>query len=179
MAFDPFAILGLPRRFDLDPMQVQRAYLARAAMAHPDLLPGGGGGDVGPGSGSSAMDPSALNRAKSVLDDPEQRADALLLLLGGPPREADRSLPDGFLVEIMDIRERLDAAVASRDTAVAAELEAWAAQRRAGHIRAAAELFGALPRPPSADALRAIRRELNAWRYIERMLEQVRDADRM
>lgn len=178
MAFDPFAIFGLPRRFDLDPMQVQRAYLARAAMAHPDLSPGGGG-ETGLGSGSGALDPSSLNRAKAVLDDPEQRADALLLLLGGPPREADRSLPDGFLVEIMDIRERLDEAVASRDRAAAAELEAWAGQRRAGHIRAAAELFGALPQPPTADALRAIRRELNAWRYIERMLEQVRDGDRM
>ena len=176
MAFDPFAILGLPRRFDLDPLQVQRAYLARAATAHPDLAPGGGG-EAGPGSGSGAMDPSALNRAKAVLDDPEQRADALLLVLGGPPREADRSLPDGFRVEIMDIRERLDEAVASRDTAAAAELESWAAQRRAGHIRAAAELFGALPRPPTAEALRAIRRELNAWRYIERMLEQARDAE--
>ncbi len=177
MAFDPFAILGLPRRFDLDAAAVQRAYLARAAMAHPDLATAGLD-EVAEGSAGVA-DAAALNRAKAVLDDPEQRADALLTLLGGPTREADRSLPDGFLAQIMDIRERLDEAVASRDGAAAAELEAWAGRRRAAHVRAAAEMFAALPERTAPDALRAIRRELNAWRYIERMLEQVRDADRM
>lgn len=174
MAFDPFSILGLPRRFDLDAAAVQRAYLARAAMAHPDLT----SVELAEG-GAGAPDAAALNRAKAVLDDPEQRADALLTLLGGPTREADRTLPDGFLTEIMDIRERLDEAVASRDAAAAAELEAWAGRRRAAHVRAAGEMFAALPERPTPDALRAIRRELNAWRYIERMLEQVRDADRM
>jgi hypothetical protein len=33
-----------------------------------------------------------------------------------------------------------------------------------------------MPDPPRADRLAAIRQELNAWRYVERMLQQLRDA---
>lgn len=168
MAFDPFAIFGLPRRFDLDAAVVQRAYLSRSANLHPDL-------GIEP-LGDGGLDSASLNRAKSILDDPEQRADALLVLLGGPTREAERALPDGFLMDIMETRERLDDALRSGDRAAAAELEAWAANQRAAHISTVRDRFAALPAAPSPSQLREIRRELNAWRYIERMLEQLRDA---
>lgn len=167
MPFDPFSILGAPPRFDLDLGRIQRAYLERSASLHPDL----GTGVVG----GTAIDSAALNRAKSILDDPEQRADALLVLLGGPTREAERALPDGFLMDILETRERLEEALRSGDRAAAAELEAWAASQRAAHISAVRDLFAALPAAPSPTQLREIRRELNAWRYIERMLEQLRD----
>lgn len=167
MPFDPFAILGVPPRFDLNLGLVQRAYLERSASLHPDL-----GSEP---SGGTAIDSASLNRAKSVLDDPEQRADALLVLRGGPTREAERALPDGFLLDIMETRERLEDALRSGDRAAAAELEAWAARQRAAHISAVGDLFAALPAAPTPAQLQRIRRELNAWRYIERMLEQLRD----
>lgn len=166
MTFDPFAILGVPRRFDVDAAQVHRAYLMRSATLHPDL---------GEAPGPAGDDSAALNRAKAILDDPEQRADTLLILLGGPTREAERALPDGFLMEIMDTRERLDEALRTGDRAAAAAFEEWAFTQRAAHIAAARERFEQLSSPPAPAALRDIRRELNAWRYIERMLEQLRD----
>jgi len=161
----------LAPRFDLDPATLQRAYLARSAAAHPDLTADPAAPDLA----------AALNHARQTLEDPESRAEALLAALGGPGREADRSLPDGFLAQIMAVREELEEAVAAKDEAASSRLGDWANERRKHHIGAVGEAFAALtcppppptPTPPTGD-LRAIRRELNAWRYIERMLEQLR-----
>jgi DnaJ-domain-containing protein 1 len=166
MPFDPFTTLGLPPRFDLGPAEVERAYLARVAAAHPDMRAG-------------ADDSSAdLNRARRELKDPESRASALLSLLGGPAKEDDKSLPPGLLMEMMEAREELAAAVSAgaRDDAAAERWESWATARRAAHQAAVAELFAKIAALPPADParepiLRAVRVELNAWRYVERMLE--------
>ncbi|MFN7020689.1 MAG: iron-sulfur cluster co-chaperone HscB C-terminal domain-containing protein [Phycisphaerales bacterium] len=166
MPWDPFVVLGLERRFDLSPAEVERAYLARAAGLHPDVV-----GALGPdveGAGPS----EELNRARQVLKDPESRGNALLALLGGPAKEQDRSLPDGFLAEMMEVRERMEAGGAAERE----RWEGWAEQRRSSHERNVRELFSRAAGGETADSghetLRAIRRELNAWRYIERMLEQ-------
>ena len=89
-----------------------------------------------------------------------------------PSREADRSLPDGFLAEIMSLREELQDALASHDAAAAAKLDDWAKGRRAHHIADVSARFDALSAPATPAQLMDIRKQLNAWRYIERMLEQ-------
>ncbi|MGH7130588.1 MAG: iron-sulfur cluster co-chaperone HscB C-terminal domain-containing protein [Phycisphaerales bacterium] len=159
---DAFDILGVAARFDLDLPAVQRAYLARSADVHPDRA-----GEAGEQLAAE------LNDAKRVLEDPERRAGALLARLGGPSKEADRSLPDGFLMEMMELRESAEAAGASGDRA---EVDRWIAdaeRRRKGHIESVGRAFAAVGAAPTGDQLRAIRRELNAWRYIERMIEQL------
>jgi DnaJ-domain-containing protein 1 len=164
MPDDPFSTLGLPPSFEIEPAALQRAYLARSAAVHPDHA-----------DDPAAMDQSAaINRARQTLEDPESRADALLARLGGPSKEADRSLPPGFLPEIMDIRQQLEEAAGSGDAAATARLEDWAATRRAQSIADVRERFRGLGTPPDPAALKSIRTALNAWRYIERMLEQVR-----
>lgn len=165
---DPFDILNLPPRFDLDQAEVERAYLARSAALHPDL---------------AANDPEAaramadLNHARRVLSDPEQRADALLRRLGGPTREQERGLPHGFLAQIMEIRQEIESALAEDDprrcAAERARWQNWARQQRAQAIADVGAMFAALETPPTQDALRAIRVHLNAWRYIERLIEQL------
>jgi hypothetical protein len=52
----------------------------------------------------------------------------------------------------------------------------WALQRRQQHIDTVRAMFASISESPSPETLAAIRRELNAWRYIERMIEQLRDA---
>lgn len=163
MTDDPFQTLGLPAEFDLEPERIDRAYLARAATEHPDLA----------GEDDEVLArAAALNRARDVLKDPERRADALLRRLGGPDKSADKSLPDGFLMEMMEIRETIEASTAGRDPAQLARWRAWASQRREGHIERISAMFGAGP-APAGEALREIRRELNAWRYAERLIEQL------
>jgi molecular chaperone HscB len=163
--------LNLPRRFDLDRAAIEKAYLARAAQVHPDI------GANGPPFEDEAMgDPAAaeLNRARQDVADPEMRATVLLGLLGGPTKEQDRSLPDGFLMEMMDVREQMEAAKASGDRVALERWEQWAAAERESHIQSVGELFlGISSGEPKPAQLQAIRKRLNAWRYIERMLEQV------
>jgi molecular chaperone HscB len=170
MLQDPFEALGLPRRFDLDARDIRRAWLARAADLHPDRAQGAAGGAD---EGEVARRAALLNDAKRTLEDPERRADALLVLLGGPAREEEKSLPPAFLMEVMEVREALEDAAASGDAGRITEHEAWADARRAALIDEVAGALAALTEPPDPGALRDIRVTLNAWRYIERMREQI------
>ncbi len=158
---DPFASLGLPRRFDVDPEALRAAWLAGTARLHPDR----------PGAPHDAAHQlAALNDAKATIEDPERRANALLSLLGGATKEQDKSLPTGFLSEMLEARERMESEIAAEGDAARSRWEAWSATRRNAYIERVAELFA---RPSDSGVLRAIRMELNAWRYIERLIEQV------
>lgn len=161
-ASSPFQLLGLPERFDLDEATIRRAYLARVAATHPDLA-----------SGDDTQAHSAdLNRARDSLADPESRANSLLELRGGPSKEADKSLPPAFLVEIMETREAIEAAFASGDSAEKDKWLAWGLQQRADYISTVRHQFANLASPPAPDALKHIRVTLNQWRYIERLIER-------
>lgn len=161
---DPFQTLGLPVSFDLDPQTVERAYLARVASVHPDL-----------GSGSSDDEvlskAAELNLARQTLLNPESRAVALLRILGHVGE--DRSLPDGFLMEMMEVRMDLEAAQASGDMDRLGHWRRWASDQRHAWTERIGTLFREHAQTPGPGPLAEIRRALNAWRYIERMLEQV------
>ncbi len=181
---DPFDQLGLPPTFDLDGAAIQHAYLARAGAVHPDRA---ASNPTAAHHRHEAIDPdaaaAALNHARAVLADPEQRAEALLGRLGGPAKDHDRSLPNGFLTEMMSLRESIDAHLTAGDRAAVQTHLDGAEARRARHIRRVGELFrdvlatpsasGPAGSDPATSTLAAIRRELNAWRYIERLIEQV------
>ena len=184
---NPFAHLGLPVRFTLDQGAIDRAYLARAARQHPDQA----GADAFDAAGFSA-DPSeaddrmaALNRARHTLADDERRARAVLALAGASA--GDRDLPPGFLMQMMELREQIEAefaaAAACEDRAetarVRARWEAWARDRRAGHAADIAPILDRVGaaidagRAPDPDDVSEAGRVLNAWRYAERLLEQL------
>lgn len=161
MQDDPFDTLGLAPCFDLSDEQIERAYLARIAAAHPDRETGG-------------QDRAAsLNDARRVLLDPERRAAALLARMGGPGAAEDKSLPDGFLMEIMETRAEIEQAMAADPSdETRAQWEAWAGRRRAEYARQVSALF---ERAAGGErgVLAEIRTLLNAWRYIERLIEQL------
>ncbi|MEQ8769822.1 MAG: DnaJ domain-containing protein [Phycisphaerales bacterium] len=165
MSDDPFTLLGIDPGFDLDRAAIDRAYRARAASIHPDLADPETAADA---AGASAR----LNDARATLADPERRANALLAVLGGPAASDDRSLPDGFLMEMMDVRQRAEAECVTKEGH--AEWDRWAAERRDASISDVSELFElALSEGPGSPTLSEIRQVLNAWRYIERMIEQL------
>lgn len=165
MASDAFDALGIPPRFGLAREDIERRYLALVSGAHPDADPGS----------DAAARTALLNDARAVLLDPERRAAALLARLGGPPPDRDRALPPDFLSEMMDVREELDGAQRSRDPAALLRWRSWAQERRAAFIADVTRAFDALGPSPAGSDLAAIRRSLNAWRYVERMLEQMED----
>ncbi len=171
MADDPFNLLGLKPSFDIDPGELQRRYLERAARLHPDAEPGRLSDE------QAEQAAAALNDARAILADPEKRASALLSLLGGPTADADRSLPSGFLMEIMEVREQLEQAARSRDVGEVEKWNRWAKEQRSRSIAQATQLFRDLASRDSNDrsptALAEIRRQLNAWRYVERLRDQL------
>jgi molecular chaperone HscB len=161
---DPFELLGVPATFDLDRAAVDRAYLARSAALHPDLARG---------DDQAPRKMAALNHARRTLEDPERRAAALLARLGGPSKERDRSLPPNFLVQMMETREEIETAISGRDPGGRERWEAWAEERRREAISDVSGLFRGLSSPPAPAELAAIRVRLNAWRYLERLIEQL------
>ncbi len=168
---NPFALLGLPPRFDLDAPAIERSYLSRLAAAHPDV------GEIGDGpdgiDGIGETDAAELNQARAILLDGEQRANALLEVLGGPNASACKDLPEGFLMEMMTRRQEIEEEIAQAGDQSRTRWEAWARDERAQYARSVGECFDALGEAPSPEKLVEIRVLLNAWRYIERLIEQL------
>jgi len=161
---DPFDVLGVPRKFALDEAELRERYVQAAAAAHPDR-------HTDPVEQAEAAErASLLNEAYQTLLDPEKRANALLVSLGGAAKEDDHALPPDLLMDMMDVRERMESAVASQDADELAELRAWAAAQRAAHLERVALLLA-----DDAPDVKQARVELNALRYIERMIEQMPD----
>jgi hypothetical protein len=186
MPDDPFAMLGLPRSFDLDPAVIRRAHLERvtALRASAGSAPSVAEGGLEPGgqrAGTIEDRLAELNRARALLEDAEQRANALLDVLGGPGRDRDRTLPPGFLERMLEVNERVEAAVAGHDQPEIHRLLDEVEAQRHGHIRRVGELFARLADPACAGEsgvmLGQVRSELNAWRYIERLIERLERAE--
>lgn len=173
---NPFHVLGLPRSVELDRARVQQAYLARSSALHPDLHADD------PELESAAAE---LNKAREMLLDDEQRLTALWKLLVaesplGPDIQRavleDKSLPPGFLMEMMETREEIERATATADRSALDRWEQWGAEQRAGYINTVSRLLAPLletPRAASHRALADVKAQFNAWRYIERLLEQL------
>src|SRR4051812_18131874 len=94
-----FERLGLPRRFRLDPAELERNYLAKSREVHPDYA----GGD--PASLHAA---AAVNEAYAVLRDPFRRAEYLLTVEGGPSAADVKQMPAEFLEEMLELRMRIE-----------------------------------------------------------------------
>jgi molecular chaperone HscB len=162
---DAFDVMGLEPGFALDTAELQRRFVALSAEAHPDRY-------TDPIEQADAAARAAkINEAYRVLRDPASRAEALLAQRGGPGKGDDKSLPSDLLMEVMEVRESMEQAIADDDQAKLAELRQWAEQRQTAHLEKIAELFASGDDP--VETGKAVRLELNALRYAERMLEQM------
>ena len=166
---DPFATLDLPRRFHLDEEELERRFVVLSSEHHPDR-------HTDPIAQADAADESSkIGHAYQVLADPEKRANVLLALRGGPAKEDDQSLPPELLMEVMEVREELEDAIAEGDEAELTRLRRWAEQQRDQRLQTIGELLdrGDPNQPLDEAAAKRVRLELNALRYAQRMLEQM------
>jgi curved DNA-binding protein CbpA len=162
---DPFELLGLPPTFELDAESLRRTVRRRIAARHPDRISDPLLRD------EAERDVARLNAARTLLEDDERRANLLLDRLGGPSAADDRSLPPTFLIEILQVREDMEQALAGGDPAERTRVESWARSER---TRLKSSVGDLLSRMADGESLGAeIRTELNVWRYIERMIEQL------
>lgn len=162
--FDPFAILGVPQQFAVDEQALRQAFLKASAQQHPDRF-------VDPIEQAEAVEQmSELTDAHRVLRDPELRARALLRLSGLElPADKDK-LPPALLMEVMDVREELEDAIESNNALELDRLRVWANDQRDAYLGKLDALFRA---ELDAGKAKAVRVELNALRYMQRMLEQM------
>lgn len=185
---NPFEILGLPLVFDLTPAQVSAAHLRVAARLHPDR----------------ARDPlerdelvrraAEAGAAKARLLADVGRAEALLEALGvggAGASTGEAPLPPAFLMETMELRERIEevaAADAGATVAANAAREALAQEVAALHGEVRADLASALSAltdpgvgagdRASADRVSAARLALAKLRYAERMRARMAELER-
>ena len=160
---DYFGLLGLQRRWQLDRGALERSYLERSRVVHPDAFVGRGAA-----AQRAALEASSrLNAAYGVLRDPVLRAE-YLVKLGGVDLDSSDAVHGSpqpsqtFLIQMIELRERL----AEDDTdAIRDEIEARAEQ-------AFDEAIAAFDRNDIAVAAR----ELVARRYYQRFLDEVADA---
>jgi molecular chaperone HscB len=165
---DHFERLGLPRRFDLDPAEVERRYLLLSRQLHPDFH--GLSSDLE--QRASLELSSLLNEAWTTLKDPVRRAEYLAELEGAPSASELRDTPPDFLMEMLDLRMQIaEPAPESERQALEADLTA----RREGLLAQIGRCFGDLEADRTKH-LRDIRLHLNSIRYLQGLLRDLREA---
>ena len=123
--FDPFEILGLPRRFDVDLRAAEKNHRELSRVLHPDKYAGGTVSER-----RDALTKAAdVNEAWRIVRDPVRRAEALFRLAGVEVGETKEPKPDAeLLMEVLEKREALADAKAARDLdkvqALESEIEA-------------------------------------------------------
>jgi len=157
---DPFAILGVKPQFDLDAEGLHARFIAAVATAHPDRF------SDPVDQADAAVRTAEINEAYATLTDPERRANALLIKLGGPAKNDDKSLPPDLLMQMMEVREQSEQAIATDNRTELERLRCWARNQREEYLGRISKLF-------ERRDTTAIRMELNALRYIEQMLKQL------
>ena len=168
---DYFALLGVPRRFHLDPERLRGRYLALNRHAHPDFH-----AQDDPAVRELALSvSSAVNDAYRTLRDPISRAEYLLTLLGGAPSAEDKSIPHGFLAEMVELQEQLHDAKAQNDRQTMQRMAAALTGRLDQGLARLEELFAGFEDRVGCEAIRRseldrIRKQLNAISYIRRLL---------
>lgn len=167
---NPFELFDLPCRFDIDQSQLQKRYFAAAANNHPDRF-------SDPIEQADAAETTArITQAYRTLSDPELRAKWLLgQMVGSQPDHDSDALPPDMLMQMMEIREDMEQAIADNDQQKLAELRQWANDQQAVYLKRIGELF-ADDQISDGEKAQAIQLQLNALRYVRRMIEQMPDA---
>lgn len=161
---DPFTTLGVPRRFTLAPAELEQRHRDLSRALHPDRHV-----HAPPAERRVALERAvSVNDAFRALRDPLTRAQALLTFHGAPLGENDRA-PPALLMEVMELRESLEAA-RGRPERVAPLREA-VKTRVAAEQRVLAEVFDREGAPDAA-ALGRARDAAMKLRYFRRFEEE-------
>jgi molecular chaperone HscB len=172
----PFAAFGLEPAFPLDLSATQKRLLALARALHPDVHAQADAARRRRAERNTAE----LNAAFRVLSDAARRAAWLVRHLGGPGEDEERAMPQAFLQEVLEWNEAIEEARRADPGAAARRglgpLRARLGAERQALLERLAATLTPLP-APQAPTLRAARRELNALRYLDRVLGEIEALD--
>ena len=165
---DYFELLGLDCHYHLDEQKLACAFRALVRNIHPDRF----GGQPAEVRAFAVRMCSELNEAHRVLADPTLRASYMLELVGGPSATQIRGAPGNLLAEVVMIREKIDHARASGDTATLGQLHAMLTTRREDTLAQIAAAVDQLETADDDDRAR-LRKSLNSVGYCDRLLGEL------
>jgi molecular chaperone HscB len=164
---DPFDILGLAPRYDLELELVETRHRALSRVLHPDRH-----ASEPPGVRRQALSSAiAVNEAFRVLSDPVLRAEALLLRLGVKLEQADeKPAAPAFLMQVLELREELADAQHRGDAGAVERLGRSFDEREATIDAELCSKFGELgTRAVSPADVDAIGHKLGELRFVRRL----------
>ncbi|KAJ1865037.1 molecular chaperone [Coemansia sp. RSA 989] len=147
-------LLGKSATFDVDIAQLRRRFLRLQQAVHPDSFSQREDTERQLAEAQSAW----INHAYATLKDPLQRAHYLLELSGRAVREEDQVTNPELLMEVMEMREQIEAATNSEQIAT---LQKHNEAEIAAAIRELSQAF-------AAGNLDAAQREANRLQYLRR-----------
>jgi molecular chaperone HscB len=157
---DPFILLGLPRRFDVDLRAVEKTHRELSRTLHPDRYASAGATE----RREALMKAADVNEAWRIIRDPVRRAEALFALAGVEVGETKEPKPDPeLLMEVLEKREALADAKAAHDAGKVRELAAEITKREE-------KIESDLARAPTFDA--SLVTKLGEMRFYRRFVEE-------
>lgn len=162
-----FELFGLSPAFALSRASLERAYRDIQAEIHPDRF-----ADAGEAQQRLAMQWTArVNEAYRILRHPYERARYLLELQGVHAMDArNTAMPADFLLQQMELRERLDEARAAKDFTALQRMESDTRAQAARLERQLAELLDV--RHAYVEAAEVLRK----YRFMDKLLAEIEQA---
>ncbi|MBZ0238347.1 MAG: Fe-S protein assembly co-chaperone HscB [Deltaproteobacteria bacterium] len=160
---DPFAMLGLPARFDLDTQAIEARFRERSRERHPDRFASAPAAE----RAQALAKARALNDAYQVVRRPQRRAEVLLERAGLTIGDHERLEPE-FLMEILELREELALARAAGQLELVEKLQGAMQARQRALEAGLAPLFAA----GDPASLARAKRDLITLRYVVRYLDE-------
>ncbi|MDB4997464.1 MAG: hscB [Myxococcaceae bacterium] len=164
---DPFAVLGIERQYAIDLKDVEKRHRDLSRTLHPDKYAGSGAHE----RNSALSNAVEVNEAWRIVRDPVKRGEALFRLAGITVGDAEPKAAQSLLMEMMELRETLEAAKDKKDLARVRAL-GEDIERRA---KAAEAALGIAFREAAGDkaALEPHVAKLGELRFYRRFLEEV------
>ena len=165
---DPFATLGLERKYRQDLRAAEKTHRELSRALHPDRYVGHGASERRDALSRAVL----VNEAWRVVRDPIRRAEALFTLAGIPVGDTNEPKPDtALLMDMMEQREALGEARAKRDGPAVKALAEGAKARAEATERVLEAAFDA--RDADRETLTRLVRKLGELRYCRRLLEEI------
>ena len=161
-----FALFDLPVSFEVDLAELSTRYRDAKRAVHPDKFANASEAD----RRLSVQMAARINEAYRALKDPLLRGRYLLELKGVDLNDADTAFDGAFLMEQMELRERLEGVKSSTDPYQQLQT---IADDIASHAKALVGQLGALLAEASTESLQQARDVTRKLQFFHRLNEEV------